>query len=125
MPMQPTTPHTPHSPLTPEMRLEANRARIRRMTMRLQKNPRDERMGPLGELTALAHALEPAASAMVRRYPVRSLAGGAAVAALLVRLKPWRGLLGSVLGAALIRQASAASLQWMTDQASSIDDTSR
>lgn len=87
-----------------------------------QKGKRNAR--PLDELALLAHVLEPAASELVRRYPVRSLAGGAAVGALLVTLKPWRGLIGSILGAALLRQASTASLQWVADSAAAINDES-
>lgn len=105
------------------MRLEANRSRIRQV-MRAQPNTRQGKHddGLLDELEVLAHVLDPVACELVRRYPVRSLAGGAVVGALLVTLKPWRGLLGSILGAALVRQASTASLHWMAGQAASLND---
>lgn len=112
--------------LTAEMRLEANRARIRRVMKPRVPNIRNDEgdAGELSELEVLKQVLEPAACEIVRRYPVRSLAGGAMVGAFLVIWRPWRGLLSSMLGVALVRQVSSASIQWMADHTASIVDES-
>lgn len=121
----PNPPPISHDRLSAEMRLAANRSRIQRLLAaqnqpKKNDSPSTSRLGEFGALTSL---VEPAASELVRRYPVRSLAAGALVGALLVGMKPWRGLLGSLLGAGIMRQASAASIQWVADKAASLSST--
>ncbi len=122
--MQPNTNPASDHALTAEMRLEANRARIRR-TITARPTPRSDehKTSPLRELAVLAHVLEPAASELVRRHPVRSLAMGAATGALLVNLKHLRGPLSAILTAELMRKATAASFQWVIARAISRDAT--
>ncbi|MCB1889158.1 MAG: hypothetical protein KDH20_16235 [Rhodocyclaceae bacterium] len=107
-------------PSPAEARLEANRARLRHALApqaRRADGPRqadgDDSLGPM---EVLEHVVAPAASEIVRRYPARSLAGAALAGALLVRLRPWSGLLGSVVTTALIRQVSSASVDWAARQ---------
>ncbi len=103
-----------------EARLEASRARLRqalapRAARETAEAPSGE-SGELGPLEVLEHVVAPAASEIVRRYPARSLASAALAGALLVRLRPWSGLIGSVVSAALVRQISSASIQWAARQ---------
>ncbi|MCB1957965.1 MAG: hypothetical protein KDG55_19960 [Rhodocyclaceae bacterium] len=100
-----------------EARLEASRARLRQAlapaTSRRNPPPPMEELAPMD---VLEQVVAPAASEIVRRYPGRSLAGAALAGALLVRLRPWSGVLGSVVTAALIRQLGSASMQWAARQ---------
>lgn len=102
-------------------RLRASRERLRQALAPHDAQARTSESGAADdpmETTEWMHSVaKPAAEALVRRYPARSLAAAAATGALLVRLRPWQGLIGSILVSALVRKGGTALAAWATEQA--------
>jgi len=103
-----------------EARLQASRDRLKRRlnptgaTQRAQSDRPEEEMSP-GEM--FESVVKPATEEIVRRYPVRSLAAAAAVGALAMRIRPWQGLIGSIIATSLIRKGSKVAAAWAMDKA--------
>ncbi|HEY9097403.1 MAG TPA: hypothetical protein VIN38_00895 [Thiobacillus sp.] len=87
--------------------LENNREILRQRLWETRARDDSSVMGYLGAMTDSA---APAARQWVRQHPYASLSAAALTGALLVRLKPWNALGGSILLGLLVRQALAASL---------------
>lgn len=105
-----------------EARLQASRERLRR---RLNPPPaapgapgaQDEPPSEMSPSEMFDTVVKPATEEIVRRYPVRSLAAAAAVGALAVRMRPWQGLIGSIIATTLIRKGSKVAAAWAMDKA--------
>lgn len=102
-----------------EARLQASRERLRR---RLNPPPaasgaQDEPPAEMSPSEMFDTVVKPATEEIVRRYPVRSLAAAAAVGALAVRMRPWQGLIGSIIATTLIRKGSKVAAAWAMDKA--------
>ena len=61
----------------------------------------------------LEHVVKPAAGELVRRHPIATLAGAALAGAMLVRARPFSGLIGSVATAVLVRRLADAATHWI------------
>lgn len=109
-----------------EARLQASRERLKQ---RLNPHgaPQGERAEAAGEDMSPGEMFEtvvkPATEEIVRRYPVRSLAAAAAVGALAVRMRPWQGLIGSIIATSLIRKGSKVAAAWAMDKAADALDS--
>ena len=97
----------PLPPANAEVLLENNREIMRQRL--LETRARDD-ASVLGYLGTMTDSAAPAARQWVRQHPYASLSAAALTGALLVRLKPWNALGGSILVGLLARQALAASL---------------
>lgn len=103
-----------------EARLRASRERLKQ-----RLNPRttppasasEETQGEMSPSEMFDSVVKPATEEIVRRYPVRSLAAAAAVGALAVRMRPWQGLIGSIIATTLIRKGSTVAAAWAMDRA--------
>lgn len=95
-----------------EARLAATRNRLRTS---IRPRPSAQRSGAQDAIDLFQQVVQPATREIVRRHPVRSLAGAALAGALLVRARPLGGLLGSVISAVLVRQLAEASTRWLAD----------
>ncbi|MCB1917842.1 MAG: hypothetical protein KDG52_19295 [Rhodocyclaceae bacterium] len=98
-----------------EARLQASRARMRAS---LETPATGGGTSPTGDM--LTHLVKPAAGEFVRRHPVASLAGAALAGALLVRVRPLGGLIGSVATTILVRRLADAASHWI-DESSAAD----
>lgn len=87
-----------------EARLEQSRARLQQ---RLGRERHEAQSGAPGPIGALARSATPAARRWVRAHPSASLFAAALTGVALARLKPWRGVGGSLLAGLLARQALA------------------
>lgn len=91
-----------------EARLRTSRARMRERLVSPAAASRDPTANEL-----LEHVVKPAAGELVRRHPIATLAGAALAGAMLVRARPFSGLIGSVATAVLVRRLADAATHWI------------
>jgi ElaB/YqjD/DUF883 family membrane-anchored ribosome-binding protein len=104
-----------------ELRLRASRARLRQRLNPTEAAPDAEAQsaaeGAMDAHEMFDQVVKPATAEIVRRYPARSLATAAAVGALLVRLRPWQGIVGSILISTLLNKGGKLAAAWAMDKA--------
>jgi len=108
-----------------ERRLRASRARLCERLNPAARRADSVRPEPSGEMDmheVFEQLLKPATAEIVRRYPARSLATAAAAGALLVRLRPWQGLIGSMLVSVLVNKGGKRAAAWAMDKAANALD---
>jgi len=84
-----------------EARLEASRSTLYRRLKQGNSDQPSETSGGLGDMAKIA---SPLARMWIRQHPYASLSTAAFAGMMLVRLKPWRGLGGSLFAGLLARQ---------------------
>ncbi|WP_227815611.1 hypothetical protein [Nitrogeniibacter aestuarii] len=104
-----------------EARLRASRERLKqRLSPRTASQASEHEEAQGGDMSPsemFDTVVKPATEEIVRRYPVRSLAAATAVGALAVRIRPWQGLIGSIIATTLIRKGSTVAAAWAMDKA--------
>lgn len=103
-----------------ELRLRASRARLRERLNPAGLSAEPDRSAPAVERDmheVFEQLVKPATAELVRRYPARSLATAAAAGALLVRLRPWQGFIGSMLVSVLVNRGGKRVAAWAMDKA--------